>query len=239
MALRTFGKFVLTPVAGFGLGIATFMDSWPAANDDGLKTVTLKRSVEQQRQDILSQLQKHDIYQDLIRKENVEQWSQSEKIVQPHRDYHVGQGLLYGPGRLEIDPLVLHDPESQELVVFYHLGHNLSNEKGKVHKGVVSLLLDEALCYCGFPTLPSKAGVTAKLDLKFHHDVPTDCTVVLKAHVKESKGRKCVIEGSLQTLPSRKWYKPWTAETSTVLATATCILVEPKWFKHVKWMRPS
>ncbi|CEP60226.1 Mrx3p LALA0_S01e05886g [Lachancea lanzarotensis] len=239
MSFRTIGKFVLTPLAGFGLGLATFIDAFPQINEDGLNTVTLKRPVEQQRRDILSELKHHNIYRELIKRDNVEEWSQSEKIVHPHRDYHVGQGLLYGPGRLEIDPLVLHDPESKELVVFYHLGHNLGNEKGNVHKGVVSLLLDEALCYCGFPTLPSKSGVTARLDLQFHQDVPTDCTVVLKAHVVEAKGRKCVIGGTLETLPSRVWYKPWTNKTSSVLATATCILVEPKWFKHVQWMRLS
>ncbi|SCU95363.1 LAME_0F11870g1_1 [Lachancea meyersii CBS 8951] len=238
MAFRTFGKFILTPIAGFSLGLVTFMDAFPSAHDNGLSTITLKRSVEQQRQDILEQLQQHSIYRSLIKRDNVEQWTQSEKIVQPHRDYHVGQGLLYGPGRLEIDPLVLHDPESQELVVFYHLGDNLGNEKGNVHKGVISLLLDEALCYCGFPTLPSRSGVTARLDLQFHQDIPANCTVVLKAHVVESKGRKCVIGGSLETLPSRIWYKPWK-ESSSVLATATCILVEPKWFKHVQWMRLS
>ncbi|SCU97611.1 LADA_0H07184g1_1 [Lachancea dasiensis] len=239
MALRTASKFIFTPIAGFGLGLATFLQCWPAVNENRLKTLTLKRPLEEQRRDIIHQLQKHEIFRDLMRRENVEQWSQSEKISQPHRDSHVGQGLLYGPGRLEIDPLVLHDPDSQELVVFYHLGHNLNNEKGKVHKGVVALLLDEALCYCGFPTLPNKAGVTAKLDINFCHDVPTDCTVVLKAHVIESRGRKCVIGGSLQTLPSRSWYTPWKAESSTVLATATCILVEPKWFKYAKWMRPD
>lgn len=230
-------KHIAAPTAGFGLALALFLRPWPQLHEDALKSVTLKRPVHQQRQDILDQLQRHPIYADLIRRENVEQWSQSEKILHPHRDYHVGQGLLYGQGSLEIDPLVLHDPDSRELVVFYHLGRNLANEKGNVHKGVISLLLDEALCYCGFPTLPSKAGVTARLDLQFHQDVPTDCTVVLRARVHESKGRKCTITGSLETLPYKPWYNPLGSESSTTLATATCILVEPKWFKHLQWMR--
>ncbi|CAR22040.1 Mrx3p [Lachancea thermotolerans CBS 6340] len=236
-------RYIAVPAAGFALGFATFLRAWPTphAGDDGpdnetLQSATLKRPAEQQRLDILEHLQQHRIYADLIRRDNIQQWSQSERITRPHRDYHVGQGLLYGPGSLEIDPLVLHDPDAQELVVFYHLGRNLANEKGAVHKGVISLLLDEALCYCGFPSLPSKSGVTARLDLQFHQDVPTDCTVVLKARVQEARGRKCIITGSLHTLPSRPWYRPFGGESSKTLATATCVLVEPKWFKYVKWL---
>ncbi|SCU87087.1 LAMI_0D04676g1_1 [Lachancea mirantina] len=236
MTSRLLLRWIVTPTAGFTLGCACFLRPWPPTKDERLGTVTLKRPLEQQRHDVLAQIQNDPEYSALVANGDVHHFSQSEKIPHAHRDYHVGQGLLYGKGHLEIDPLLFHDLNTRELVVFYHLGHNLGNERGNVHKGIVALLMDEALCYCGFPTLPSKRGVTARLDLTFAHDVPADSTVVLRARVRETKGRKCVIDGTLESLPAtRPWYNPWGPTKRTQIASGTCILVEPKWFKHMSW----
>ncbi|SCW00104.1 LAFE_0B09538g1_1 [Lachancea fermentati] len=235
MALRIATNWVLAPALGFTLGVCTFLEPWPPADDQGLGTITLKRPLAHQRLDILDQIHQHPEFRSLVANRHVARWHQSEKIPHAHRDYHVAQGLLYGPGHLEIDPLVFHDENTKELIVFYHLGPNLGNENNRVHKGVLALLLDEALCYCGFPSLPNKRGVTARLSIDYARDVPVDSTVVLRAHVHEASGRKCVIKGTLETLPAKRWWNPLGRETSTVLASATCILVEPKWFKYVTW----
>lgn len=134
--------------------------------------------------------------------------------------------------------------------MIYHLGAELGNRDGNVHKGLLSLLLDEALCYCGFPLLPSKRGVTARLSLEFLEDIPVDTTIMLKASVKEIKGRKCIIEGHLEQFPSespskngiknwnllRIWGSNDKREVAKKFANANCVLVEPTWFKYFKWL---
>lgn len=239
-----FTRLVLLPVTGFALGFGYFVKPWHL---DEASLQTLHRPLHDQRTDILDKLRQTEWVRKLKESSSYVMHRQSEKVPPPHRDYHVGQGLLYGPSKLEIDPVVFSDDENHKIHVIYHLGQNLSNEKGAVHKGVLALLLDEALCYCGFPTLPSKRGVTAALDISFVKDVPVDSTIVLNAQVVENKGRKCIIKGTLEsppidsttTLGSMKY---WIAKSvpkwaynpqPTIYATATCILVEPKWFKYV------
>lgn len=241
---RTINRALVIPSLGFALGVTTFVRAWP----DEAGSMTLKDSVAStsddrkraplklQRMDVLETISKTSFYQKLLNDPSFDHSVQSEKIPPSHRAYHVGQGELFGPDKLEIDPLILINEKSGEIVAFYHFGKGLSNENGKVHKGVVSLILDEALCYCGFPTLPNKRGVTAKLNINFERDIPIDSTVVLKAHVTESKGRKCVIEGTLESLPKSSVFWMDNFWKPAVYAQATCILVEPKWFKHLGWL---
>lgn len=82
------------------------------------------------------------------------------------------------------------------------------------------------------PRLPSKRGVTAKLNLKFNREIPADSTVILTATVRESKGRKCIIDGELQIFSDKVHTLPslWGEKEPNV--EAECILVEPKWFKY-------
>lgn len=237
---RVLNRAVLAPVAGLTLGTALFIRTWPTEagaitlNDAVVPHMRSTRQV--QRPDILKKISETEIYNKLLNNPNMSHLVQSEKIPSGHRDYHVGQGELFGAEKLEIDPLIFYNEKDGELVVFYHLGKGLGNEKGSVHKGILSLLLDEGLCYCGFPKLPSKRGVTARLDLNFTNDLPADSTVVLRASIAETKGRKCVIEGTLETLPTKYWMTGKEAKTGTVIAEANCILVEPKWFKYLKWV---
>lgn len=248
---RSLNRFVLLPVAGVSLGFASFVKAWP----DDSHSLTLEDSVPPsrqkkdgsyqpvplhlQRQDILDKISKLHIYKELMENNNVENRVQSEHIPTGHRQYHVGQGELFGPKKLEIDPLIFNDTVTKSLVVFYHLGSDLSNENNKIHKGILSLLLDEGLCYCGFPLLPSQRGVTAQLKLDFKKEIPADTTVILRAKVGELKGRKCVINGTLESVPSKNIFQyifgiePSRGET---YVSAKCILVEPKWFKFVKWL---
>ncbi|QLQ79084.1 hypothetical protein HG537_0B04320 [Torulaspora globosa] len=241
-AVGIIGKGLVLPVFGFTLGLGYFIKAWP----DEAGSMTLQDSdssrkkgqsnLQLQRHDIVDKITRHGLYQKLINDPNYEHSLQSHKIPPGHRAYHVGQGVLFGPDKLAIDPLILTNTKKHEVVIFYHLGKDLGNEKGKIHKGVLSLILDEALCYCGFPTLPSKRGVTAKLDIQFDKDIPADSTIVLKARVSEFKGRKCVIEGTLESLPTV--YNSWINALwrPSQYAKAKCILVEPRWFKYIGWL---
>ncbi|CCF59148.1 hypothetical protein KAFR_0G01150 [Kazachstania africana CBS 2517] len=236
-------RFVLLPTLGFSLGFVTFLKAWP----DESTALSLsdpvhphfrtgRQSFSLQREDILEKIAKLPLYKQLINDPKVTHSVQSETIPHKHIPYHVGQGQLFGPSKLEIDPLIFRNEDEGTLVVFYHLGKGLSNENKKIHKGILSLLLDEGLCYCGFPLLPSKRGVTARLNLNFHEDIPEDSTIILRAKVSEIKGRKCVIDGTLESLPSKSLFSYFLGKhgtSDTIYCSAHCILVEPKWFKYL------
>ncbi|KAG7665930.1 uncharacterized protein J8A68_000553 [[Candida] subhashii] len=65
------------------------------------------------------------------------------------------------------------------------------------------------------------------------NQAPPQSTVVLRAKVKEAKGRKVVIGGYLETLP----LDDNKAEKPLLIAESTCILVQPKWFKYFTWLQ--
>lgn len=248
--LKGLNRFVILPASGFTLGVATFIKGWPNESssltlDDRVQDSSKihyksKQPLYLQRSDILQRISELPLYEQLMKDPNVKHSFQSEGIPEGHRFYHVGQGQLFGPGKLEIDPLVFMNEKQGEITVFYHLGKDLSNERGQIHKGVLSLLLDEGLCFCGFPKLPSKRGVTAKLNIEFDKEIPQDSTIVLKAHVSESKGRKCIIDGSLESIPQRnilnKILGQKGSNNGTIYVRSKCILVEPKWFKYFSWI---
>lgn len=153
----------------------------------------------------------------------------SEMFPEQHHKNHVGTGLLFGPNLFEVDPVLFINESKGELTGFYHLGKELISQDGLIHNGVTSTILDEGLCACGFAKLPSKKGVTANLTINFHNQAPPDSTVVLRAKVVEHKGRKVVIEGTLSM------FSLGDAKT-TEIASSTCVLVEPKWFRYFRWL---
>lgn len=243
MFLPRLNKFVLLPAAGFTTGFLLFMKGWPEDKRSILFTdPTTKKDLHEskplssQRQDIIDQIKNLPLYKELQDNPDVKFLTQSQRVPKGHRPYHVGQGQLFGEAKLEIDPIIFHNTQDHSVVIFYHLGDSLKSHKSKfISNGVSSLLLDEGLCYCGFPLLPSKRGVTAKLLLNFKKEIPVDTTVVLKAKVLESKGRKCVIDGSLESLPKGKNMLNFGSRNDfDTYATGHCILVEPKWFKYLK-----
>ncbi|ODV67448.1 hypothetical protein HYPBUDRAFT_152389 [Hyphopichia burtonii NRRL Y-1933] len=213
---------VTTPLVAFGLGFAFYPKDFRKGNLADRKLTHINQSV-------LEQIEKSKEYQALLTEGNSKQYYGSHAFPEQHMKNYVGSGLLFGPNLFEIDPILFLNEEKGTLTGFYHLGDQLISQDGEIHNGVVSTILDEGLCSCGFPQLPSKKGVTAKLSINFQNQAPPNSTVVLKAHISESKGRKVVIDGTLETLPLREGDKP------LVIADSKCILVEPKWFKYFSW----
>ncbi|CCE63162.1 hypothetical protein TPHA_0E00670 [Tetrapisispora phaffii CBS 4417] len=233
---KIINRGVLLPALGFGLGVATSMDVWPRTQlplHDETLLPHLRSVKEGQNNDVLEKISRLHEYQELTGASShfTKQFVQSQKIPSAHHSNHVGQGLLFGRRKLEIDPLVFHNEAEREIVGFYHIGADLSGDNDKVHYGILSLILDESLCYCGFSCLPSKRGVTARLSVHFNTELPANSTIMLKAKVSEVKGRKCIINGTLSLVDTD------TAVVSGVpFANAECILVEPKWFKYLNWV---
>ncbi|KAK6882295.1 hypothetical protein K6H10_000935 [Candida tropicalis] len=237
------------PLVAFGAGLTAFPKDWRKGQFGDKKLLVINDSV-------LQQIESSDIYKELSANTNLRMYNSSHKFPdQHHKNYvntgllfgpdlmeidpfpdqhhknYVNTGLLFGPDLMEIDPVVFIDENVGELTSFYHLGDKLISQDGQIHNGVVSTILDEGLCSAGFPLLPSKKGVTAKLSIDFKNQAPPQSTVVLHAKVKEHKGRKVVIEGYLETLPVNKSEKP------LLIAESRCVLVEPKWFKYFRWLQ--
>ncbi|KAK6465086.1 HotDog domain-containing protein [Scheffersomyces coipomensis] len=212
------------PLIAFGVGVAAFPVNYRKGNWREKKLLHINES-------IVNQISSTDEYKALIEDPNTSRYNSSDAFPDQHHKNYVGTGLLFGPDLFEIDPIVFLNEKQGELTSFYHLGDKLISQDGKIHNGIVSTILDEGLCSCGFPLLPSKKGVTASLSIDFKNQAPPGSTVVLRAKVVEAKGRKVVIEGNLETLPFNK------DETPIQIAHSRCILVEPKWFKYFAWFQ--
>lgn len=210
------------PLAAFGVGMVAFPQEWKKNQFGERKLLNINESV-------LQQIHSTAEYKLLSADPTYRQYQKSETFPDQHHNNYVGTGLLFGPDLLEIDPIVFLNEEKGLLTSIYHLGDQLVSQDGQIHNGIVSTILDEGLCTCGFPLVPSKKGVTAKLSIDFKNQAPPGSTVVLRANVTEVKGRKAVIEGELHTLPMN-------GEPPILIAQSKCILVEPKWFKYFSWI---
>ncbi|CAK9435786.1 uncharacterized protein LODBEIA_P04720 [Lodderomyces beijingensis] len=213
------------PLVAFGVGLAAFPKEWRKGNFNTDKKLIHINNL------VLKQIEATDEYQKLISNPDYKKYTSSKAFPEQHHKNYVNTGLLFGPNLMEIDPVVFVNDKTGELTSFYHLGDKLISQDGQIHNGIVSTILDEGLCSAGFPLLPSKKGVTASLSIDFKNQAPPQSTVVLHAKVKEAKGRKVVIEGYLETLPTTKSEKP------LLIAESKCVLVEPKWFKYFRWLQ--
>lgn len=210
------------PLVAFGVGLFGFPENLRSSKFGSKQLITINENK-------LAQIEQTEEYKQLKNNKQFERYYKSDTFPDQHRSNYVSSGLLFGPDLFEIDPIVFINKLTGELISFYHLGDKLISQDGQIHNGVVSTILDEGLCGAGFPLLPSKRGVTAKLSIDFRNQAPPNSTVMLKAKVVELKGRKVIIHGYLQTLPIRP------TDEKIIIADSDCILVEPKWFKYFKW----
>lgn len=214
----------------FGAGFALFAHPWPGTRrlSSGERNNGVNKAQIGQMQ-ISNVILTSPIFQEVLKDSDFLLLTVDELIPQAHRNNHVGQGLLGSPNHLDVGPLLFLNKSKGQMYAFCHLGPSLEGGDGKVHNGILATLLDESLCFCGFDKLPSKRGVTAQLTINFKDKVhlgKNGTDVILSANVKEWKGRKCIIDGKVQTLE----------RNPTTVADATCVLVEPKWFKWLSWV---
>lgn len=216
---------ISSPFIALGLGFAAFPRDLRKGN------FTSERKLTSFNQSVIEQIQTTSEYQKLQSDDSVTMHYSSDAFPSQHHKNSVGSGILFGPNLMEIDPIIFLNREQGQLTGFYHLGLQLVSQDGQIHNGIVSTILDEGLCSCGFPFLPSKKGVTAKLSIDFKNQVPPGSTVILRAKVKETNGRKVIIHGDLETYPLQEGEQPLR------IAESRCILVEPKWFKYFSWLQ--
>lgn len=153
-----------------------------------------------------------------------EEFSESRphmKIPEGYRNHHLTGGLLSGPGRIVVPPLVFEEEGGKSLVAISYLGHELCGHPGIIHGGLLATMLDEGLARCCFAALPHKMGVTANLNVNYRSPAKADSYVVLRATTTKAEGRKAWVEGRIETLVGE-------GETPVVLAEATALFVSPK-----------
>ena len=71
---------------------------------------------------------------------------------------------------------------------------------GIVHGGLLATILDEALARTALLNLPSKIGVTARLELDYRSPVRADQFLALHIRLVELDGRKAWVEGWVEPL---------------------------------------
>ncbi|KAL7665753.1 Thioesterase domain-containing protein [[Candida] zeylanoides] len=218
-----FAVRLATPLAGLAAGYTMFPREWRKSASRDTRLTTFNTAV-------LQQLEATAEFERLAAAPQVQRISHSANFPSQHHTNYVGSGLLFGPDLMEIDPVLFANASAGEITSFYHLGSKLASSDGQIHNGIVATILDEGLCMCGFPRLPSKKGVTAKLAIHFDNQAPPNSTVVLRAKVTEAKGRKVTIDGRLETFPL-------DGSPPLPIATSQSILVEPKWFKYLAWLQ--
>ncbi|ODQ45084.1 hypothetical protein PICMEDRAFT_73870 [Pichia membranifaciens NRRL Y-2026] len=217
-------------VASFGLGFAVFARPWPDSPMwvKPMELVKDGREVQDRRVEKESggaAFADVDLFQKYARDERFKLVPVGKLIPEAHRYNQVSQGLM-GLGQ----PVMLVDRKAGELVLFGKADNtNLVGLDGKIHNGIVLTLLDESLCFCGFDRLPSGRGVTANLKVNFQEKLAPGSSFVLTAKVDQARGRKVKIDGKLEVLSGRGAAGPTVAD-------ATCLLVEPKWFKWLNWV---
>ena len=111
-------------------------------------------------------------------------------VAPEHREDHLTASTLQGPGKMTTPPYVYFNDIEGEVLAVYHLGTKLSGYAGMVHGGTICTLLDECLGRACFPRLPSKVGVTARMEVDFKGAIRSDSVIIIHARTESIEGRK-------------------------------------------------
>ncbi|KAI0430418.1 Adenylylsulfate kinase-domain-containing protein [Xylaria sp. FL1042] len=166
-------------------------------------------------------IKNHPLAQELRVKEGFTESRPHMKIPASYRSHHLTGGLLSGPGRIVVPPLVFEEEGGKSIVAISYLGNELCGHPGILHGGLLATMLDEGLARACFAALPHKIGVTANLNINYRAPAKADSYVVLRATTTKVEGRKAWVEGRIETLVGE-------GETPVVLAEATALFVSPK-----------
>ncbi|KAI3332165.1 adenylylsulfate kinase [Xylariaceae sp. AK1471] len=190
----------------------------PPTDEDSLKMYVPQTEEERA---VFDFIQNHPLAQELRTKEGFSEARPHMKIPEGYRSHHLTAGVLSGPGRLVVPPLVFLEDNGKSLVSIAYLGSELCGHPGIIHGGLMATLLDEGLARCCFAALPHKVGMTANLNINYRAPTKADSYVVLRATTTKVEGRKAWVEGRVETLVNK-------GETPVVLAEATALFVSPK-----------
>ncbi|KAF2967171.1 hypothetical protein GQX73_g6358 [Xylaria multiplex] len=166
-------------------------------------------------------IKNHPVSKELRTREGFTEARPHMKIPDGYRSHHLTGGLLAGPARIVVPPLVFTEDGGKSIVALSYLGVDLCGHPGIIHGGLLATMLDEGLAWCCFAALPHNMGVTANLNINYRSPAKADSYVVLRATTTKVEGRKAWVEGRIETLVDE-------GETPVVLAEATALFVSPK-----------
>lgn len=152
------------------------------------------------------------------------------KLPPPLRPANMTAGVLSGPGRIAVPPLVFSEAGGKSLTALFYLGAELCGHPGIVHGGLLATLLDEGLARCCFPALPNRMGVTASLSVDYRKPAGAERFYVLKAETSRVEGRKAWVRGRIEMLEGVEGEEGGVrlVETGVVVAEAEALFVEPR-----------
>ncbi|KAJ5749383.1 thioesterase family protein [Penicillium nucicola] len=136
------------------------------------------------------------------------------------REQNLTAGPLTGPQMIPIPPYVFAQRGGESLIEILYLGKHVSGYYGIVHGGLLATMIDEALGWCCFPSLPGGVGATATLSIEYLAPMPTESIAVLKAQTKSVVGRKAWVEGHMETLVENG--------EPVIIAKARALFVSPR-----------
>ena len=153
------------------------------------------------------------------------------KMPGEYRAKHLTGGVLQGPDKVPVPPLIWTDKGGNELTCIMFAGDTLCGHPGIVHGGFLATMLDEGLARCCFAQLPHNIGVTANLNIDYRKPTPAGNFLVLRADTVRVEGRKAWVEGRIESLE-----KP--GDKPTVYAEAKALFISPK-FAAVSFIQDS
>ncbi|KIY50837.1 Thioesterase/thiol ester dehydrase-isomerase [Fistulina hepatica ATCC 64428] len=160
--------------------------------------------------------------QSLRARDDAQLWYESRPYVHfpdERRVHNLTAGVLRGPGRLAVNPLVRARKNESESMVLVHVGRSLCGHDGIIHGGLIATLLDESMARNAINNLPEKVAVTAKLTIGYRAPTMADQFIVIKTKLDEVKGRKALISARVEDL------------NGTLLAEANSVFVQPQYAK--------
>ncbi|KAH8156918.1 hypothetical protein CIB48_g11328 [Xylaria polymorpha] len=190
----------------------------PPTDEESLEMYTPRTDEERTIDDFIKN---HPVAQDFRNREGFSEARPHMKIPEGYRSHHLTGGVLSGPGRIVVPPLVFAEDGGLSMIAISYLGNELCGHPGIVHGGLVATMLDEGLARCCFAALPHKVGMTANLNINYRAPAQADSYVILRATTTRVEGRKAWVEGRIETLVGE-------GETPVVLAEATALFVSPK-----------
>ncbi|KIM25034.1 hypothetical protein M408DRAFT_34021, partial [Serendipita vermifera MAFF 305830] len=138
-------------------------------------------------------------------------------IPEAQRRHSLTAGLLQGPGRMAIPPLLFVRVDEKAMTGVIHLGRSICGHDGIVHGGAIATLFDDSLFRTAVASFPAKIGVTAWIRIDYKSPTRADQFVVLNSKVDRVEGRKVFVSGQIEDLEG------------TVLAKAEALFVQPKY----------
>ncbi|KAI1111005.1 HotDog domain-containing protein [Nemania sp. NC0429] len=209
--------------AGFAVAVSPALPVVAALRnpptDEG--SLELYKPLTEEERVVDSFINNHPVTRELRTREGFSESRPHMKIPEGYRSHHLTAGLLSGPGRIVVPPVVFEEEGGKSLVAISYLGRELCGHPGIIHGGLLATMLDEGLARCCFAALPHKVGVTANLNVNYRAPAPADSYVVLRATTTRTEGRKAWVQGRIETLVGE-------GETPVVLAEATALFVSPK-----------